>query len=779
MQFKISVGNSRFDKKWRLMDISLEDFGKRLSQTQRTAESVAEYRKMSKLMQDNIKDVGGFVAGELKNGIRRKSHVLNRSMLSLDMDYASPETIDEIELLQNFHAFVYSTHKHRPESPRLRLMAALKRPVSPDEYQAVARLVAKDIGIELFDDSTYEPVRLMYWPSTSSDGEYIFRELKGELLDPDEYLARYEDWQDVSQWPVSNRQSEIIKTGLTKQADPLIKEGIVGAFCRAYSIEGAIEKFLPDVYQASAIPGRYDYKAADSQAGLVIYDSKYAYSHHASDPAHGKLLNAFDLVRLHKYAELDELKGEILEGSKLPSFKAMSEFASQDEAVKLSLAQDRIKAAEIEFKGGSWQVGLELSKSGAVKDSLRNIEYILKNDERLSGIRYNRHSNSVHASEELPWEQLKRGWSDSDQANLRLYFNKNYDIDAPGRLKDALIAVASQRAFHPIADYLNDLPKWDGQERLDSLLIEYFGAEDNEYVRAVTRKTLTAAVARIYRPGIKFDQVLILNGPQGIGKSTFFDRLAGEWFSDALNLNDMKDKSGAEKLQGYWILELSELTGMRKAETEAVKSFISRREDKYRPAYGINVENRPRQCIIVGSTNAEDGFLRDVTGNRRFWPVKVSGNSAKKAWQLMEDEVRQIWAEAKEAYINGEKLQLEARLIRSAQEAQEEAMELDEREGLVQKYLETKLPKNWDNLSMYERRNWLNSQDEDEGTEERQEVCNMEIWCECFGKSPETLTKADSYAINAMLNKLGGWENTKERRYFSIYGRQRFFKRLI
>lgn len=166
------------------------------------------------------------------------------------------------------------------------------------------------------------------------------------------------------------------------------------------------------------------------------------------------------------------------------------------------------------------------------------------------------------------------------------------------------------------------------------ILIDYFGAADSKYTRAVMRKTLAAAVARIYEPGKKFDSVLILNGPQGVGKSTFFSKLAGDWFSDSLTLTDMKDKSGAEKLQGYWILELSELNGMKKADVETVKSFITRQDDKYRASYGVNVESHLRQSIIVGSTNAESGFLRDITGNRRFWPVRIGGDAVKKPWEL-------------------------------------------------------------------------------------------------------------------------------------------------
>ena len=315
---------------------------------------------------------------------------------------------------------------------------------------------------------------------------------------------------------------------------------------------------------------------------------------------------------------------------------------------------------------------------------------------------------------------------------------------------------------------------------METLFIDYFGADDSRYTRAVSRKSMIAAVARIYRPGVKFDCVPILNGPQGIGKSTFFAKLAGEWFSDSLTLTDMKDKAGPEKLQGYWILELGELAGMRKTDVETVKSFISRVDDKYRASYGVNVESHPRQCIIVGSTNAESGFLRDITGNRRFLPIRVNGGSAKKPWQMTEEDVRQIWAETLVLYRKGEKLYLEGEEAVLAVEEQSQAMEADEREGLVRTYLETLLPDNWDSLSLYERKSYLSGGDfggKPDGKNKREYVCNMEIWCECFGKEAAAMKPTDSYAIAAIMKKISGWSKCGVRR-FSLYGVQRGYMRV-
>ncbi len=785
MKFKISTGNSRKDKLWKQKEVSWDEFVKRLSQTTVTSETQVEYRKMKKYQQDNVKDVGGFVAGELKEGRRRKENVLSRSMVTLDMDYADDaEAIaSNIEMLYDYACCIYSTHKHTPEKPRLRIIIPLSRKVSADEYQAVSRMVAKEIGIELFDDSTYEPNRLMYWPSTSSDGEYFFRVIEGEFLNPDSILSLYKDWKDTSSWPVSSRQTAIIEKAMKKQEDPLKKDGMVGAFCRTYSITEAIEKFLPDVYEPSLMPDRYDYIPADSTAGVVIYDDKYAYSHHATDPACGKLLNAFDLVRMHRFGHLDE---DADEKKQLPSYKAMVEFCIQDEEVKRQLAKEREEEVEEEFEieDDDWQLSLELNKNGSVKDTPTNILIIMRNDPRLKGIAYNQMTHLIDVNGELPWEQVKPGWNDTDHAHLKMYFDRHYGIWSPTKVKDALLSAASERVFHPIRDYLDSLPVWDGTERVDTLLIDYLGAEDNSYTRAVMRKTLVAAVARIYEPGTKFDYILVLNGPQGIGKSTFFAKLGGKWFSDSLTVSDMRDKSGAEKLQGYWILELGELAGLRKMDVETVKSFITRTDDKFRQSYGINVENHPRQCVIVGSTNSTSGFLRDVTGNRRFWPVRVSGGT-KKVWEMT--EIDQIWAEALAKYRGGEQLILTGEVEQIAYEEQRDAMELDDREGIINDYLETLLPENWDSMDLYERKSFLAGQSEF-GTEmpvgkvKREKVCVLEIWCECLGKDQSNLKRLDSYEIIGILKRIGGWEsytgNKQGQTRFSIYGNQKTFCRV-
>ena len=771
---KIAYGNSRMEKRWKNNEISWDDFCRRVSTTQTTTETVEEYRKMTKPQQDAVKDVGGFVGGHLRGGRRKTGTVLCRSMLTLDMDHGTPDILDELSLLNSHELCVYSTHKHTPEAPRLRLIFPLKRDVSEEEYPALARKVAQEIGMDLFDDTTYQPHRLMYWPSTSRNGEYVYQVMDGDILDPDAYLGMYDDWRDVSTWPVSSRESEAVKKAAKQQADPLAKTGAVGAFCRTYPIREAIEKFLPDVYAPSAMEGRYDYIPADSSAGVIIIDEKFSYSFHATDPACGQLLNAFDAVRVHKFPDDDPKK----------SYNAMAEFAAADERVKLRIFEEKRQAAAEDFDEAdpdAWKKQLQYEKkSMELKNNLHNLMLILENDENLKGIVFNQLADGMEIRGKVPWPHPAKFWRDADDAQLICYVDAAYGTFSARNYDIAVTKAVDDRSYHPIREFFETLPDWDGVERADTLLIDYLGAEDTPYVRAVTRKELCAAYCRVYHPGIKFDSMIVLNGDQGIGKSTLIAKLGGEWYSDSLNLSDMNDKTAAEKLQGYWIMEIGELAGMRKADLDKVKAFISRQDDKYRASFGRRVTPHPRQCVFFGTTNSQNGYLRDITGNRRYWNVKVPGNGKYKPWDMDEDTVKQVWAEVMVYAKAGEKLYLSPELEDYAKEEQRAAMERDDREGLVQEYLDMLLPDHWDSMDVYKRRDYVRDADDPmrpDGSVRRMEVSNMEIWCECFGKAKEDMKPSDSYSIAAIMERMDGWSRTGKAKVLPIYGKQRIYRR--
>ena len=797
-ELKIAEAPTRLATHWTNHKITWQALTARLQDAAISPNTIAQYQALPKDKQADAKDVGGFVGGHLAEGRRKNGHVLARSIITLDIDYPPEDFLNDLAIYTaGIAGCLYSTHSHAPGHERYRLVIPLSRDVTAEEYEATARKIAENIDIDIFDDTTYEPHRLMYWPSRPLDADFIYRPLDTtDWVNPDDILAEYDNWRDVTTWPVSSRQKDRLNRTVGQQADPLTKPGMVGAFCRAHTIHDAISTFLADVYKPTT-GGRYTYIAGESTNGVVTYNDTFAYSHHGTDPAGGQLCNAFDLVRIHRFGTDDTDAKPGTPTHKLPSYKRMLDLAKNDEATNRQYADELREQVTADFTDNgqtpdtSWLEKIARKNNGAIEESLGNIALIITNDPGLQEIRYNQLSETIDVRDpqKLPWRQVKPGWSDTDIAQLKLYLETRYQLYSSTKTMEALDIAAGTRAYHPIRDYLDNLPAWDGVQRIDTLLVDYLGADNTDYVRAVTRKTLIAAVRRIYRPGTKFDTVLILSGPQGTGKSTLFAKLAGDWFSDALSLTDMKDKTGSEKLQGYWIHELGELAGMRKMEVEVVKGFISRTDDKYRASYARVVESHPRQCIIVGSTNAENGFLRDVTGNRRFWPVAITGESERKTWGLDAETVGQIWAEALAAHRAGEPLHLTGALAEDATRAQDAAIETDERVVVVQEYLDTDLPAGWRDMTVPQRRAYLagHAPSAEFGGDQgelfpRMEVSNAEIWSECFGNEPGDMQPKDSYAISAIMKKLDGWEKPGNRGGFKRvfpYGKQRIYRRKV
>lgn len=794
----LSVGKSRRDKQWDNVNVTWGQLIEKLSSTVYTSETLEEYRNSPKDLQDNIKDVGGFVGGTLKDGRRTKASVMDRQLLTLDCDYATSYLWDTLDMLFDFAAVIYSTHKHCKERPRFRLVIPLNRRVTPEEYEAIGRKVAKDIGMDYFDDSTYEPSRLMYWPSTSSDGDFVFHYKDAPWLNADQVLNSYENWKDRSSWPESSRAKKHRRALANKQGSPREKTGIIGGFCRCYSTPQVIDKFLSHIYIPTMDKDRYTYVKGSTSGGLVIYqEGDFAYSYHSTDPMSGLLCNAFDLMRLHSFGHLDEGVPEDTPSIKLPSYKAMINFARNDNQVKLTLGKERLLQAKVDFKveeelngdeANQWMQHLEVDKLGQYKPTIENISLILENDENLKGkIALNEFSHRTMIKGNLPWHRLlnkKEGdqWKDSDDSSLRHYIEKVYRITSPMKINDGLLIVEEKNKFHPIRDYFNSLV-WDGVKRVDNLFIDYLGASDTKYNRMVTRKALVAGVARIFNPGVKFDYMLVLVGKQGVGKSHILSLLGQNWYSDSFNT--VQGKEAYEQLQDAWIIEMAELTAAKKAETEAVKHFISKREDIYRVAYGKRVTKFPRQCVFFGTTNEMD-FLKDKTGNRRFWPVMVEKHRIKKdLWREdIKAEIHQIWAEAVELWKMGEGLFLELELEEQAVKIQEKHTERSSMEGLIHEYLEMSLPENWEDLDVAARRSYIhgtNFKEETIPTKKRDKICAMEIWVELLQGDPKYMKPMNSREINDVLRVLEDWEpynmGTGKLRFGKNYGCQRAFIR--
>lgn len=798
----IYTGAHRNSKTWKRAETSWAALLEKLAETAVTGETSAEYRAMTKTERAERKDVGGFVGGILKDGRRNNASVVSRSIVALDADRASTDFMGRVRgALQGIAWAVYSTHSHTAEAPRLRVLIPLAEPVEPDAYQAIARRLAADIDIEAMDDTTYEPARLMFWPSVPSDGEYFFDFEDAPALVPADALARYTDWRDVSEWPTSKREVEIVRHAAKKQEDPRAKGGIIGAFCRAHPIEEAIASFLSDVY-APCGEGRYTFIGGSTTGGLVIYDGCFAYSYHSTDPACERLCNAFDLVRLHLFGEADRGADARTPTNKLPSFKKMTEMAMADEATRTLYREEHdadimasltgTDAEGLEEEGAAGDKETEEAAYRALLSDLQrdrrenilpnsaNCIAILSRDPKLKGrIGRDDFAHRFMLRGGLPWRDMgnDRFWRDADDACLRNYFSRHYGISARQVIDDALTEVMAANAFHPVREYLKSLT-WDGIPRAEAVYTDFLGAEDSAYVRMVTRLHLKAAVARVTVPGTKFDQCLVLSGPQGIGKSTVLRCLGRDWFNDGLVTFQGKDPM--EQLQGAWINELSEMQATSKAENDQIKAFLSRSSDRFRAPYGRRTEEFPRQCVFAATTN-DSVFLKDRTGGRRFWPVFCSGGAAKSLDELDEAYVDQVWAEVAEWYKEDRSLLLPRGIAEEARALQEMHTEGSEKAGLVADYLEKLLPERWKDLDLYERKKYLEHYgelDQPEGVIARDKVCTLEIWCEVFEGSKTNFTSANARELNAIMQAMPGWRAGRAPRFFgNLYGKQRAFIR--
>lgn len=453
----------------------------------------------------------------------------------------------------------------------------------------------------------------------------------------------------------------------------------------------------------------------------------------------------------------------------------------------------------------NWRELLHITEEGEIKVSLHNIALIVRHDPRTRGIMaYNQFTQEVVlygtpgektiARPTKPVKQLSGSiWELRDPVNGDLWADSHDHairdvIEAPSRqggygikisdrdLKAAVDIVAHENAFHPVRRYLESLA-WDGQSRVETLFIDYLEADDNAYHRATATLTLVGAVARVFEPGHKFDFVPVLEGKQGRRKSTFVKTLARQesWFAELEG--DFHDtKAMVEKMQGSWILELPELQGFSRAEVTTIKGFLSRTTDKVRMAYARRAVEFPRQCVVIGTTN-EEQYLRDTTGNRRFWPVQCNAETINT--DRLRANVDQLWAEAVHLYREmrngqaGGTLPLYLRTTAAQQEA--ERLQDDRRvetgeEGLagqIALWLEQPIsdPYAFEDL------------DETKPKQYRQVVCGLEIWTEMLGRKASEWDGRQSQKIGYAMKQVPGWESAGRERT-DRYGRQRIYRRV-
>lgn len=396
---------------------------------------------------------------------------------------------------------------------------------------------------------------------------------------------------------------------------------------------------------------------------------------------------------------------------------------------------------------------LALNDKGAVKQLLSNLENIILFEPIGKSLAFNEFTQEVF----FQGEPL----TDANISEIRMLVDRKYKVKFT---KDDTLAVidlvSRKKIFHPIKQMIHAKP-WDGVQRVDTVFIDYLGVDDNSYTRAVSRKWLSGAVARIYEPGIKFEMVPIIAGKQGLGKSTLFQRLGGEFFTDSLrSLGNTKDDY--QTLIGTWVIELGELSSMSTTETDQIKSFVSARSDKIRLPYARTTQTYKRTCVFAGTTNTSQ-YLNDLTGNRRFLPMPVNHKPQFDVFELEETTIQQIWAEAYQIYKRGEKLFLDDILDNAiADEYREEATERGLFFSEIDEFLDMPVPGGWDNMTLFNKRSYYNLYKLDGKTEKNskkmdktssKEIAQVVFRAEGSDRSSQPQMKK----ITLFMDNLDGW----------------------
>lgn len=398
------------------------------------------------------------------------------------------------------------------------------------------------------------------------------------------------------------------------------------------------------------------------------------------------------------------------------------------------------------------------TEKGAVKSTIGNCLIVFQNDPYLAGsLAYNLLAMKTYIVKPL-WYDRPEGeaMDDTDMAYIRLYMENNYGLTCKEKIEVAAVLAAHENTFHPVQDYLNQL-SWDGTERIRYCLHHFLGSDVDDFNYEVFKLFLMGAISRAFHPGCKFDVMLCLVGGQGAGKSTFFRFLAvkDEWFSD--DLRKLDDKDVYEKLQGYWIIEMSEMIATANAKSiEEIKSFLSRQKENYRIRYDKFASDKLRKCVFGGTSNTMDFLPLDRSGNRRFLPVMVKTEEAEV--HIMADQtesrayIEQVWAEAMEIYRSGDfELKLPDKMQKMLKDRQQEFMPEDTKAGMIQAFLDSY--KGNTVCSKLLCKEALNHTYDDPQNWELREICDI------------------------MNQSISGWNYFSNPRNFADYGRQRGWER--
>lgn len=396
----------------------------------------------------------------------------------------------------------------------------------------------------------------------------------------------------------------------------------------------------------------------------------------------------------------------------------------------------------------AWRNDLLFNDEGEPRPVLANAILALRQAPEWDGVLWhNEFATATIARKPPPWIADPTGWQDTPWADrddfLVADWLQHQDIMVPASIAgQAVEVVARDRLFHPVREYLDGLV-WDGAGRIDTWLSAYVGAEDTPYVRAVGARWLVSAVARIYNPGAKADCALILEGPQGIRKSTALKVLGDPWFAD--RLSDLGSKDAAMETKGVWIIEVAELDTMSRAEVGTIKAFMSRTHDRFRPPYGKRLVDLPRQCVFAGSINPEGGYLKDASGGRRFWPI-VCGVIDIEALKRDRD---QLWAEARHQFQAGAPWWLDTPDLNAlANEQQADRYQGDAWDDPIRLYLDNEV--RWVDNGFGERHAYVSNR-----AEPLDDVSVAEIMEKALGMDKGRWTQADQNRVVRCLITMG------------------------
>lgn len=715
------------------------------------------------------KEAGNYVLGKLRDSVRNKTTIISRSVIALDADTPRPGFVDSFETLFDGAALIHSTYSSSPDEPRFRVLIPTDRDMLPDEYHAAVTVLMERFGADQFDPGSVQPERYMFKPAAQERAWFSYTEIEGEPVSVDELLADFTE--DLSTLPMPSAHK--------KKRNPFELDGVVGAFNRVYTdwADLITEYELP--YQPAGLD-RWQLVGSRSVAGMgpIAGAEGLVFSHHVNDPAYGRTCSAFDLVRLHRFGELDDAKSDDTPINRLPSYNAMCDLATVDARVIGELVGGDFShlGTDDDHDDPDWRLRLSISsRTGQPNDIIGNWDLIRDHDPAFRGLRFNELGLCVETETDLPWRPRSRGgstFSSTDQAALAHYLEREYRIRPPRFLVDELVRTTAQRRyFNPVREYLEGLT-WDGTPRMETSLP---GVRPTSYTRMVARKSLVAAVARALNPGCKWDHTLVLFGSEGIGKSYWVDRMA-KGFS--ATLGRIGDKDTLLTMQRTWIMVSDEGYSLKKADADVQKEFLTRTEDVFRLPYERESVAHPRHCVIWGTTN-DEVFLRRQEGNRRFLIVRCENRVD---FAAMTDEyVDQVWAEAVAAYRAGELLFLGDNESKIASAEREQFIEEDALAGLVDDFLSTLVPAKWDSMSPQSRAEWMRDRADGivaAGTEPLTRVCSTQIWVEVLGRRIGDHRRTDLLDITAVLKRAPGWRILPGRHRMPGYGPQAVFARI-